>query len=147
MTQETFKPDSAAAQEAARLARSLHDQTLPEWFQHYFMPAIESIAAEHPVTILLDEDDPELTPSDVGRILRVSRSTVSRLITNGKIPSRKVGGHHRVKLNDVRRYMEDYSDRSSDYMRRTLAALDEYGDVSTEEYELAKREWRRSRHE
>ncbi len=61
----------------------------------------------------------EVTPRQAAEILGVSRPFVVRLLKEGEIPSRTVGTHHRIALEDLL----DYKRRVEDERRRTLDLL------------------------
>ncbi len=46
----------------------------------------------------------ELTPRQAAGLLGVSRPFVARLLKEGRIPSRTVGTHHRIAIEDVLEY-------------------------------------------
>lgn len=56
--------------------------------------------------------DRELTPNQAAEFLGVSRSYFMRVLQQGAIPHRKVGAHHRVRLQDVLKLQEE--DRQRD---------------------------------
>ena len=131
MSHTTFIPDADAAAEAAALIGDLHRRPLPDWFEEHFVPAIESVAASRQIAIFTDAEEPELTPAQVARMLRVSRSKVSRLIADGRLPSRKVRGRHRVAWTDATRHKEAcIEQRVADL--RALTAAEEGLDSSPE---------------
>lgn len=51
--------------------------------------------------------DKELTPSRAAEVLGVSRTHLMRIVQKGEIPCRRVGAHHRLRLEDVLRYREE----------------------------------------
>jgi excisionase family DNA binding protein len=53
----------------------------------------------------IDLDEPLLTVSEVGALLRVSRTGVYRLIDRGDLMPIRVGGRIRFSPNDVRAYL------------------------------------------
>ena len=48
----------------------------------------------------------ELSPQDAAERLRMSRPTVMRLISQGKLGARQVGSHYRLSETEVMRYKE-----------------------------------------
>jgi excisionase family DNA binding protein len=64
--------------------------------------ALTSLAAGRTVT---HADAPvELTPNEAAAFLRVSRSIVMKLITEGRLSSRLVGSHHRIPATELETY-------------------------------------------
>ena len=47
-----------------------------------------------------------LTPSEAGRRLGMSRSTITRKIVSGEIRALKVGSHHRIPLREFESYRD-----------------------------------------
>lgn len=58
-------------------------------------------------TIVVSTEVTTLTPDEVARGLNLSRSTVSRRITNGTIHSVKVGNRHHVPYPEYRRLWDE----------------------------------------
>lgn len=65
---------------------------------------------------LLIVDGDEVTPAQAAPLLGMSRPQVRKLIDRGLLESRKVGTHHRVKLDSIRRFKEAERKRSLDAM-------------------------------
>ncbi len=51
-------------------------------------------------------DSDLLKVGEVARIFRVSRSTVVRLIREGKLPAVRVGRSYRIDADDLREFLE-----------------------------------------
>jgi len=64
--------------------------------------ALTELVLRHPGIAVIPIDR-ELSPSDAGEILSLSRPTVVRLMKAGELPFRFEGKHHRCKLDDVLR--------------------------------------------
>lgn len=56
--------------------------------------------------ILLTRGKAEVTPSEAAELLGMSRPQVRKLMDEGKLVFRKVGSHHRVKLDSIRAFLE-----------------------------------------
>lgn len=65
---------------------------------------VEHLAAGRSVTVLSCEE--EISPREAAGLLGVSRPFASRLLDEGKIPSRRVGTHRRAFVKDVLAYRE-----------------------------------------
>lgn len=52
-----------------------------------------------------------LTASETARILRVTRQTVARMITDGRIRASRVGGQWRINKEWLERYLKEGGDR------------------------------------
>jgi len=63
---------------------------------------LTDLAQNRPVTIVPLEH--ELTPNQAADLLNVSRTTVLRLIEDGRLPVRMVGSHRRIRLEDLLAY-------------------------------------------
>ena len=64
----------------------------------YTVTLEDTIMSDHPLHLL--------TLREVGEYLRVSRSTLMRLIRHGKLPSLLIGGSRRVRKSDLDDYID-----------------------------------------
>lgn len=48
----------------------------------------------------------EVTPTQAGQLLGMSRPQVRKLMGDGKLDFRKVGTHHRIAVASIRRFLE-----------------------------------------
>jgi excisionase family DNA binding protein len=76
--------------------------TLPAAAVRLLMDILEEMARGNAITII--PIDAELTTQQVADALNVSRPFLVKLIDEGKLPSRKVGKHRRVRFEDFMRY-------------------------------------------
>lgn len=54
------------------------------------------------------EDDPLLTPGEVGKVFRVDAKTIGRWAGAGRLPfTRTDGGHRRYKTSDVKKLIDE----------------------------------------
>lgn len=63
----------------------------------------------------LPDGDPErveVTPNRAAPILGLSRPLVVRRIASGDLPARKVGAHHRIRLDDLLAFKERLDDEA-----------------------------------
>lgn len=68
------------------------------------------------------QSDAELTTSEAGDLLNVSRPHVVKLIEQGRLPSAKVGSKRRLRLSDVLTYRELRDAERQRTVRRLIAA-------------------------
>ena len=76
--------------------------TEAEWLAQARAYFRKAKAAHEQITLSSRPD--MLTPAQAARLLDVSRSTVSRLLSAGELESVKVGAHHRIARHDVLAY-------------------------------------------
>lgn len=79
---------------------------------------LEELAAGTSVHLI--SDDAMLTTSEAGELLGISRTYVTRLVDEGKLPAHRVGTHRRLRATDVLAYRARRAQR--------LAAVDAIAD-------------------
>jgi excisionase family DNA binding protein len=73
--------------------------TVPLEAFELFVRVLEQMAAGN--SVMLFPYEPELTTQQAADLLNVSRPYLVRLIDNKKLPSRKVGTHRRIRMDDL----------------------------------------------
>ena len=69
----------------------------------------------------------EVTPSEAGLILGMSRPQVRKLMERGALPFRMVGSHHRIQVADITRFRDAERARRREAMRRFTDLENELG--------------------
>jgi len=97
------------------------ETSLPQPLLRLLLASADDLAAGRAVLAIPAEV--ELTPSEVGELLGLSRPFVSRLLDQGEIPSERLpaSSHRRVKLSDVLAFQERRERRSEG--RRRIAGI------------------------
>ncbi len=72
--------------------------------------------------VVLANTREEVTPSQAGRLLGMSRPQVRRLMDESKLDFRKVGTHHRITVASIRSFLESERERRGPLLAE-LAAL------------------------
>jgi len=83
--------------------------TLPAAAVRLLVRALAEMAAGHAVT--LTPTRTELTSQQAAEVLGVSRPFLVKSLDGGKIPSRKVGTHRRVRFSDLLAYRQQTDQR------------------------------------
>lgn len=78
------------------------DVTLPKVASAAVRRLLEELAAGTSVHLIAD--NAELTTSETGELLGISRTYVTRLVDEGKLPAHRVGTHRRLRAADVLAY-------------------------------------------
>jgi len=95
--------NSLTAEELERLRefiREEQDSTLGVLLQRL------AEANEDGVTINLLAEDAELSPNQAAKLLKMSRPHLLKFMRDGDLPFHLVGSHQRIKMSDLRRFMQ-----------------------------------------
>ncbi|MDA7983886.1 MAG: helix-turn-helix domain-containing protein [Alphaproteobacteria bacterium] len=79
-------------------------------------------------SVMIVPKNAELSTSQAAEILRVSRPYLVKLLDEEAIPSRKVGTHHRIRMDDLMRYKEADDKRRKKIRERLTRESQHYGD-------------------
>src|SRR5262245_9130286 len=82
---------------------------VPESVKPLVKQILAAMAKGDEVAVLAS--DAEMTPQDAADYLQLSRAYLVKVIDRGKIPSRLVGNHRRVKVKDVLLYEQSLNER------------------------------------
>ncbi|NLH71118.1 MAG: helix-turn-helix domain-containing protein [Brooklawnia sp.] len=63
--------------------------------------------------VMLTNSLGEVTPTQAGQLLGMSRPQVRKLMNDGKLDFRKVGTHHRITVASIRAFLEAERKRSA----------------------------------
>lgn len=74
-------------------------QALPSAVTDVLRQVLNAMAEDRPVTVTALPES--LTTTAAAGLLGVSRPTLMKMIRNGRVPSHKVGSHHRLRSSDV----------------------------------------------
>ncbi len=99
-----------------------HELPLGEQALDLIRQMLTSLAQNHPVAVV--PLDHELTPNQAADLLNVSRGFVIGLLEKGELPVRKVGTHHRIRLDDLMAYKRR-SDAETDEALDELVAVEQ----------------------
>lgn len=97
-------------------------ESVPDALRPYLSTLINAAARSCQVIVASAAD--ELTPAEAAQLLDMSRPTISRLLAEGRIPSRKVGNRHRIALSDIIEY-QNYLETSRDRFLDKMVAFEE----------------------
>lgn len=114
---DSLRSFAAAGSELVLRSADGVETSLPQPLLRLLLAAADDLAAGRAVLAIAAEV--ELTPSEVGELLGLSRPFVSRLLDQGQIPSERLpdSSHRRVKLSDVLAF-QDRRERRAEGRRR-----------------------------
>lgn len=69
----------------------------------------------------------ELTTQQAAELLRVSRSSLIKMLDEGKLPYRKVGAHRRVRYEDALLYVRNERARRARVIEELVAETERLG--------------------
>ena len=98
---------------------------LPMPIVRLLMVALKEMAAGNTVAVL--PVPAELTTNQAAELLRVSRPSLIKMLDAGKLPSRKVGTHRRVRYEDALLYMKNERARRAEVMKELVAETERLG--------------------
>lgn len=81
----------------------------------------------HGKRVLVMDADEEVTPTEAAPMLGMSRPQVRKLMDAGLLEHRKVGTHHRIKVDSIRAFKEAERARSRAAMADLAALQNELG--------------------
>jgi excisionase family DNA binding protein len=100
-----------------------HDRVeLPRSVHQALTKVVAALHAGKAVTIA--PQTMKLTTQQAADLLGVSRPTVVRLITVGKLPAERIGNRHRLLLDDVLAYREERRSRQYEALAGTAVDID-----------------------
>ena len=82
----------------------LADAPIPEYIRAILTSVLERAGTED--TFYFLQENKELSPNIAARIIGCSRPFVIHLIESQKLPAHKVGSHYRIRVNDIKNYIE-----------------------------------------
>ncbi len=69
----------------------------------------------------------EVTPTEAGVLLGMSRPQVRKLMDRGLLEFRKVGTHHRIRISSIRAFLESERPRRAEALADLAALQNELG--------------------
>ena len=69
----------------------------------------------------------EVSPAQAASMMGMSRAQLHRLLDDGTLPFRKVGSHHRIRLDAVNRWLEVEDARQEKAMAELMALQNKLG--------------------
>lgn len=101
------------------------DIVLPHSAVRILFSALQEMAKGHTVTLL--PVDTELTTNQAAELMRVSRPSLIKMLTEHKLPYRKVGAHRRIRYDDVLAYLQTERARRKKVMEELVAETERLG--------------------
>lgn len=77
--------------------------------------------------VLVSPGNAEVTPTEGGVLLGMSRPQVRKLMDRGLLDFRKVGSHHRIRVSSIRAFLESKRPRRREALADLAALQDELG--------------------
>lgn len=117
------KRGTAAESGYALVGTEEHDRIeLPRAVHQVLTQVVTALLAGKAVTVA--PQSMTLTTQQAADLLGVSRPTIVRLITDGRLPAERVGNRHRLLLDNVLVYREERRQRQYDALAATSVDID-----------------------
>ncbi|MDM9384167.1 helix-turn-helix domain-containing protein [Chlorogloeopsis sp. ULAP01] len=98
---------------------------IPESICQVLRQVVNAMASGKAISIVPEEQ--EMTTQQAADFLNVSRPYLIKLLEQGEIPYIKVGSHRRVRLEDLKKYKQQRSQKRSQFLKQLVELSEEAG--------------------